>query len=108
MLMNDASVRWLKRFAAWGVFAAFLVSFAAIVFFSFTGFAGIYPALLPSRADPAFSLTLFNSASSVYTRRLMTWVVLVFLPVVIWYQAWVYRLFRQPLTGEEIKRSGMY
>ena len=87
---------------------AFLASFAAIALFSFTGFAGIYPALLPSRADPAFSLTLFNSASSVYTLRLMTWVVLVFLPLVIWYQAWVYRLFRQPLTGEELKRSGMY
>lgn len=88
--------------------AAFLASFAAIVFFSFTGFAGIYPALLPSRADPAFSLTLFNSASSVYTLKLMTWVVLIFLPVVICYQAWVYRLFRQPLTGEDLKRSGMY
>lgn len=87
---------------------AFLASFSAIVFFSFTGFAGIYPALLPSRADPAFSLTLFNSASSVYTLRLMTWVALVFLPLVIWYQAWVYRLFRAPLTGEELKRSGMY
>jgi len=87
---------------------AFLASFAAIVFFSFTGFAGIYPALLPSRLDPAFSLTLFNSASSVYTLKLMTWVVLIFLPLVVWYQAWVYRLFRQPLTGEELKRSGMY
>ncbi len=87
---------------------AFLASFCAIVFFSFTGFAGIYPALLPSRADTAFSLTLYNSASSVYTLKLMTWVALVFLPVIVWYQAWVYRLFRQPLTGEELKRSGMY
>lgn len=87
---------------------AFLASFAAILFFSFTGFAGIYPALLPSRADPAFSLTLFNSASSVYTLKLMTWVVVIFLPVVMAYQAWVYRLFRQPLTGEELKKGGIY
>lgn len=87
---------------------AFLASFSAIVFFSLAGFAGLYPDLLASRVDPAFSLTVYNSASSPYTLRLMTWVVLVLLPVVIAYQAWVYRLFRAPLTGAELKNSGMY
>ena len=88
--------------------AAFLVSMAAIVFFTLTGFAGIYPALLPSAIDPEFALTVYNSASSVYTLRLMTGVVLVFLPVVIGYQAWVYRLFRAPLSPAELEKSGMY
>ncbi|MEI7527447.1 MAG: cytochrome d ubiquinol oxidase subunit II [Elusimicrobiota bacterium] len=87
---------------------AFMASFAGIVFFSLTGFAGIYPALLPSRIAPEFALTLHNSASSPYTLKLMTAVVLVFLPVVIIYQAWVYRLFRAPLTAEELKNSGLY
>jgi cytochrome d ubiquinol oxidase subunit II len=87
---------------------AFLASFAAIALFAFTGFAGIYPALLPARPDPVFSLDLYNSASSPYTLRLMTAVVVVFLPVVIGYQVWVYRLFRAPLGAAELKKSGMY
>ncbi|MDP2865432.1 MAG: cytochrome d ubiquinol oxidase subunit II, partial [Elusimicrobiota bacterium] len=87
---------------------AFFASFAAIALFSLTGFAGIYPALLPSRLDPAYGLTVYNSASSAYTLRLMTAVTLVFLPVAIGCQIWVYRLFRTPLTREELKKSGMY
>ncbi|OGR44353.1 MAG: cytochrome d ubiquinol oxidase subunit II [Elusimicrobia bacterium GWA2_61_42] len=87
---------------------AFLVSFAGIVFFALTGFAGIYPDLLPSRLDPEFGLNVYNSASSPYTLRLMTAVTAVFLPVVICYQVWVYRLFRAPLGSEELRKSGMY
>lgn len=88
--------------------AAFLASFAAILFFSLTGFAGLYPDLLASRIDPAFSLTVYNSSSSRYTLRLMTGVVALFLPVVIGYQLWVYRLFRAPLAPEELKSGGIY
>ncbi len=88
--------------------AAFLASFAAIALFSLSGFAGLYPDLLASRVDPAYSLTVYNASSSAYTLKLMTGVVLVFLPVVIAYQAWVYRLFRAPLGREELERSGMY
>jgi cytochrome d ubiquinol oxidase subunit II len=87
---------------------AFLASFAAIAAFSLTGFAGIYPALLPSAVDPAFSLTVYDSASSPYTLRLMTGVVGVFLPFVIACQLWVHRLFSAPLTASELKKSGMY
>ena len=87
---------------------AFFASFAAIALFSLTGFAGLYPALLPSRLDPAFGLTVYNSSSSVYTLRLMTAATLVLLPVAVGCQVWVYRLFRTPLTAGELKRSGMY
>ena len=87
---------------------AFLASFSGIVFFILTGFAGMYPDLLPSRVDPAFGLNVYNSASSPYTLKLMAGVVALLLPVVIGYQAWVYRLFRSPLTAEELTRSGIY
>jgi len=88
--------------------SAFLASFSAIVLFMLTGFAGIYPALLPSRIDPAFSLTVYDSASGVYTLKLMTLAALVLLPVVIGCQLWVHRLFRVPLTADELNKSGMY
>ncbi len=87
---------------------AFLASFAAIALFSLTGFAGIYPALLPSRLDPAFSLTVYDSASGAYTLKLMTAAALLLLPVAIACQVWVHRLFRTPLTAEELQKSGMY
>src|SRR5690606_38881462 len=55
-----------------------------------TLFAGTFPVLLPSTLDPAFSLTASNAAASAYPLRIMTGVALVFLPLVIGYQAWTY------------------
>ncbi len=72
---------------------AFYASCLTIVAVVFTGVAGLFPSLIPSSIDPAYSLTLFNSSSSVYTLRIMTVVAVVFVPVVIAYQVWVYRIF---------------
>ena len=72
---------------------AFFASCLTIVSVVFTGVAGLYPNLIPSSLDPAYSLTLFNSSSSVYTLRIMTVVAVVFVPVVIVYQFWIYRIF---------------
>lgn len=108
-LLSGAALAAAKILLARGLPArAFLASGAAIVFFSLSGFAGIYPALLPSRLDPAFGLTVYDSASGPYTLRLMAWVVALFLPVVIACQLWVHRLFRTPLEPGELKKSGMY
>ncbi|HBA60775.1 MAG TPA: cytochrome d ubiquinol oxidase subunit II [Elusimicrobia bacterium] len=87
---------------------AFLASFCAIALFSLTGFAGIYPDLLPSRQGPEFALNVYNSSSSAYTLRLMTAVAAVFMPVIIGYQFWVYRVFRAPLAAGELQKTGIY
>ena len=76
-------------------FRAFLASCLVIVGVTLTGIVGLYPNLIPSSLDPAYSLTAFNSSSSVYTLRIMTFVALTFVPIVIAYQVWVYRIFRQ-------------
>ena len=81
---------------------AFYASCLTIVMVTFTGVIGLYPNLIPSRIDPNFSLTIFNSSSSVYTLKIMTVVALVFVPVVIGYQIWVYRIFRHKITTEEV------
>lgn len=77
---------------------AFLASCIAIVTVTLTGIVGLYPNLVPSSLDPAFSLTAFNSSSSIYTLRIMTVVAVIFVPIVIAYQAWVYRVFRHGVT----------
>jgi cytochrome d ubiquinol oxidase subunit II len=85
---------WLQKAR---VKAACLASSATILLVTFTGIVGLYPNLIPSRLDPASSLTAFNASSSPYTLKIMTIVAFVFVPVVIAYQVWVYRVFRHKI-----------
>ena len=80
--------------------AAFFASCATVVLVTFTGIIGLYPNLIPSRLDPASSLTAFNASSSPYALKIITIVALVFVPVVIGYQVWVYRVFRHKIAIE--------
>jgi cytochrome d ubiquinol oxidase subunit II len=81
---------------------SFFASCLTILMVTFTGVIGLYPNLIPSSMDPSHSLTIFNSSSSVYTLKIMTVVALVFVPVVIGYQIWTYRIFRQKTTALDI------
>jgi cytochrome d ubiquinol oxidase subunit II len=53
---------------------------------------------MPSTTDPAYSLNVHNAASTHYTLTVMTWVAVVFTPVVLAYQGWTYWVFRKRLT----------
>ena len=84
---------------------AFGASCLTIVLVVGTGVTGLFPNLIPSSLDPASSLTIFNSSSSPYTLKIMTVVALIFVPIVIAYKIWVYRIFRAPLSVEEVVRD---
>jgi cytochrome d ubiquinol oxidase subunit II len=62
----------------------------------------MFPNVMPSSLDPAFSLTISNASSTDYTLGIMTWVALATTPVVIGYQAWTYWVFRKRLKAEAI------
>jgi cytochrome d ubiquinol oxidase subunit II len=81
---------YLAKAHWWKAWTASSITIVGVTFF---GLAGLYPNLLPSSLNPSFSLTIFNSASSALTLKIMLGVALVFVPIVIAYQAWVYRLF---------------
>lgn len=83
---------------SWGKAWAF--SALTIVGATFFGVAGLFPNIFPSSLDPAFSKTAFNSASTSPTLGVMLAVALVMVPIVIAYQAWVYRLFSGKITRE--------
>lgn len=100
------AVKWGAGQARAGV--AFAASSATIVLVTFTGIIGLFPNLIPSRLDPAASLTAFNSSSSPYTLKIMTVVALVFVPIVIVYQAWIYRVFRHRTAVQETPDSHEY
>ncbi len=68
-------------------------------------FASLYPDVLPSTIDPAFSLNIENAASTPYTLTLMSWVALLFVPLIIAYQAWSYWIFRKRVSVNHIPES---
>jgi cytochrome d ubiquinol oxidase subunit II len=65
----------------------------------------LYPNLVPSTLNPAWSVTIYNASSSHYTLVIMTWAAAIFAPLVIAYQAWTYWVFRQRISADGIPPS---
>ncbi|BCJ76759.1 cytochrome c oxidase assembly protein [Catellatospora sp. IY07-71] len=66
-------------------------------------FAGLYPNVLPSTVDAAAnSLTVANASSTPYTLKIMSWVAVVFAPIVVLYQGWTYWVFRKRIGTQHI------
>ena len=65
-------------------------------------FTGLFPDVLPSTINEAYSLTVHNASSTPYTLKIMTWVALVFTPIVIGYQAWTYWVFSKRISVKNI------
>jgi len=78
---------------------AFYSSCLTIMGVVFTGVVGLFPNMIPSSLDATYNLTIYNSSSSNYTLRIMTVVAVVFVPIVIAYQLWMYRIFRPGAGG---------
>ena len=74
--------------------SAFGASAAMIGLLMATVAAGLYPVMLPSSIDPAFDLTIHNSASAGPTLQVMTVIALLGMPFVLLYTAGVYYFFR--------------
>jgi cytochrome bd ubiquinol oxidase subunit II len=81
---------------------AFVGTFVAIAAAVATLFLALFPDVMPSTTNPAFSLTTTNAASTAYTLTIMTWVAVVFTPVVVLYQAWSYWIFRKRIGTHHI------
>jgi cytochrome d ubiquinol oxidase subunit II len=60
-----------------------------------TLFVALYPNVMPSSTDPAYSLTIENASSTEYTLTIMTVVAILFVPLVLAYQGWSYWVFRK-------------
>jgi cytochrome d ubiquinol oxidase subunit II len=85
-----------KRMDAW----AFLTTALSIVFSLFTMFLILYPRVMVSSLNPDYSLTIYNASSTDYTLTVMTIVALIFVPIVLAYQAWSFWVFRERLTTD--------
>jgi cytochrome d ubiquinol oxidase subunit II len=64
-------------------------------------FVGLYPNVMVSSTKASYNLTVHNTASGGYALKIMTVVVIVFLPLVLGYQAWSYYVFRRRISARE-------
>src|SRR5680860_1053794 len=81
---------------------AFIGTFAAIAFAVAGLFVALFPDVMPSTGDPANSLTTTNAAATSYTLKIMTWVAVLFTPIVLMYQGWTYWVFRKRIATHHI------
>jgi cytochrome bd ubiquinol oxidase subunit II len=102
LLMN----RWFIGKAKW--WSAWFASSATIVSVTLFGIVGLYPNLLPSSLDEKYSITIFNSASSQLTLKIMLAVALIFVPIVLVYQFLVYRFFSGKVADSNLTHEENY
>jgi cytochrome bd ubiquinol oxidase subunit II len=86
------SVGYFSKRAKYG--SAFIGGSLAVVFATIMVFAGLFPRILISTTNPEYSLTIYNASSTPYTLTVMTIVAVIFVPIVLAYQIWTYRVFR--------------
>ncbi len=77
---------------------AFIMTGITIAFAVITVFIGLYPRVMVSSLNEAWSLTIYNASSTPYTLKVMTIIAVIFVPVVLVYQAWTYWTFRKRVS----------
>ncbi|HEY3730415.1 MAG TPA: cytochrome d ubiquinol oxidase subunit II [Steroidobacteraceae bacterium] len=100
-----AVIAWLAlRLARPGT--ALLASSLTVAATILTAGVALFPFLMPSATDPNQGLTIWDASSSERTLGIMLVAALVFLPIILIYTAWVYRVLRGKVTLEHLRGSG--
>jgi len=85
--------------------AAFAASTVAVLGVLMTAGASLFPFILPSSADPGSSLTIWDASSSHLTLSIMFWVSVVFVPIVLLYTFWAFRVMRGRVTEAQVEEN---
>lgn len=96
-LVGGIAAAWRGR-EGW----AFVGTFVTIALAVAGLFLALFPDVMPSTTDAAYSLTTTNAAATHYTLKVMTWVAVAFTPVVLVYQGWTYWVFRKRIGTQHI------
>ncbi len=99
-LLASVAANWVKR-EGW----AFVAGAATIVFAVLALWTALFPYVMPSTTDDAYSLTIENASSTDLTLTIMTWAAVIFLPLVLLYQGWTYWIFRKRVTRSHIEKA---
>ncbi|MDE2368495.1 MAG: cytochrome d ubiquinol oxidase subunit II [Burkholderiales bacterium] len=84
---------------------AFVASALAITGVIGTAGASMFPFVMPSSSMPDASLTVWDSVSSHLTLALMFWATLIFMPLIVFYTSWAYRVMRGKVTLAQIRAN---
>ncbi|HLN78688.1 MAG TPA: cytochrome d ubiquinol oxidase subunit II [Nocardioidaceae bacterium] len=81
---------------------AFIGTFATIGLAVAGLFVALFPDVMPSSLNAAYSLTTTNASATAYTLKIMTWVAVIFTPIVLMYQGWTYWVFSKRISVHHI------
>jgi cytochrome d ubiquinol oxidase subunit II len=81
---------------------AFICSSLAVTCIVATVGISMFPFILPSSSNPEQSLLVWDSSSSQLTLFIMLIATVIFLPIILVYTAWVYRVLRGKVTSDTI------
>ncbi|RQZ13353.1 cytochrome d ubiquinol oxidase subunit II [Burkholderia sp. Bp9031] len=84
---------------------AFLCTGLMIAGVILTAGFSMFPFIMPSSLDPRSSLTVWDSTSSHMTLQVMLFAVIVFLPIILLYTSWVYRVMRGKVTHQSLEEN---
>lgn len=83
-----------------GAFAASALAIAGVIG---TAGAWMFPFVLPSSSVPQASLTVWDSVSSHLTLAIMFWATVVFMPLIVIYTSWAYKVMPGKVTTAFIR-----
>ncbi len=86
--------------------AAFLATGSTCALMLLTVAVALFPFVLPSSLHPTSSITLWDGSSSKLTLLIMFGIVLVIMPINLFYTTWVYRVMRGKVTTQQVKENG--
>jgi len=84
---------------------AFVSSALSVLGVIFTAGVSMFPFIMPSSLEPNSSLTVWDATSSPHTLMLMFWATLVFLPIVLGYTIWVYKVMGGRVTVRQVREQ---
>ena len=84
---------------------AFISSSLTLAAIFVTAGVSMFPFLIPSSSALNSSLTVWDASSSLATLKIMLWVTLIFLPIVLTYTTWAFRVLRGKITLDHIHKN---
>ena len=84
---------------------AFVASSIGVFGIIATAGVSMFPFLLPSSSDPGSSLTVWDASSSHLTLFIMLIATAIFMPIVLLYTAWVFRVLRGKVTADYVEQN---
>lgn len=85
--------------------SAFVASSLAVIGVISTAGVSMFPFIMASSTMPAASLTVWDSVSSQLSLAIMFWATLIFMPLIVIYTSWAYRVMSGKVTVAQIKAN---